>query len=63
MANSICFEKMMPKQAINVATVPNKTSNEAVGEKQLAIKQPRVNPIAYFLLKKHSKTKISENLN
>ena len=53
----------MPRQAINVAAVPNKTSNEAVGEKQLANKQPRVKPIACFLLKKQRSTKISEKRN
>ena len=63
MANNICFENIMPIQAINVAIVPNGISNDAVGEKQLASKHPRVNPTAYFLLKKHNKTMISEKRN
>ena len=62
-AKSICLENIIPTQAINVANVPNGISKEAVGEKQLANKQPRVKPIVYFLLKKQSKTMISENLN
>ena len=62
-ATAKCLQNIIPKQAIKVAAVPNKTSNEAVGEKQLANKQPRVRPIACFLLKKQRSTKISEKRN
>ena len=62
-ATSKCLENIIPIQARSVASVPNGTSNGAVGEKQLAIKQPNVKPTAYLLLKKQSKTNISENLN
>ena len=58
-----CLEKIMPKHANKVAHVPNKTSKEAVGEKQFATKQPSVNPIAYFLLKKQRSTSTSEKRN
>ena len=62
-ATAKCLQNIMPKQAMSVAAVPNKTSKDAVGEKQLANKQPSVNPIACFLLKKQRRTKISEKRN
>ncbi len=62
-ATNKCLENIMPRQAISVAIVPNGTSNTAVGENKLASKQPNVKPIECFLLKKQSKTMISENLN
>ena len=62
-ATNNCLENIMPKQAINVAIVPNGTSSTAVGENKLASKQPNVKPMECFLLKKQSKTMISENLN
>ena len=62
-ATNKCFENIIPTHAKAVAIVPKGTSSTAVGEKKLAIKQPNVRPIEYFLLKKHSKTNISENLN
>ena len=58
-----CLENIIPTHAIKVATVPNKMSNEAVGEKQLASKQPRVKPTVCFLLKKQRRTNISEKRN
>ena len=63
MATAKCLQNIMPRQAINVAAVPKKTSNEAVGEKQFANRQPNVKPIACFLLKKHKSTSISEKRN
>ena len=62
-ANAKCLQNIIPKHAIKVAAVPKKMSREAVGEKQLANKQPSVKPIACFLLKKHKSTKISEKRN
>ena len=62
-ATAKCLQNIIPKQAMSVAAVPNKTSNDAVGEKQLANKQPRVKTFACFLLKKHKSTKISEKRN
>ena len=62
-ATSSCLENIIPNHAIKVAIVPNGTSNIAVGENKLASKQPKVKPIECFLLKKHNKTMISENLN
>ena len=58
-----CLENIIAKHVKAVAIVPNKISKEAVGEKQLAIKHPNVKPILNLLLKKQSKTNISENLN
>ena len=46
------LENMIPIHASKVASVPKGTSSGAVGEKQFAIRQPNVNPIACFLLKK-----------
>ena len=54
---------IIPKHANNVATVPKIISKLAVGDKQLARKQPIVNPTEYLLLKKHNKTNISEKRN
>ena len=62
-ATAKCLQNIIPRQAISVAAVPNRTSSDAIGEKQLANKQPRVKPIACFLLKKHKSTKISEKRN
>ena len=62
-ATTKCLENIIPMHAIKVANVPNKTSKDAVGENRLARKQPIVKPIVCFLLKKQSKTIISENLN
>ena len=62
-ANKSHLLNMMPKQAINVAAVPNNISKLAVGDKQFAKKQPIVNPTEYLLLKKHNKTIISEKRN
>lgn len=56
-------ENMIPTQAIAVATVPNKMSKDIVGELRFANKHPRINPIAYFLLKKQTRTSISEMRN
>ena len=57
-ATNNCLENIIPKQAINVAIVPNGTSSTAVGENKLASKQPKVKPMECFLLKKQSKTMI-----
>ena len=62
-ATTKCLENIIPTHAIKVASAPNKTSKDAVGENKLARKQPIVRPIVCFLLKKQSKTMISENLN
>ena len=62
-ATASCLENIIPKHAIKVAIVPNGTSNTAVGENRLASRQPNVKPMECFLLKKQSKTMISENLN
>ena len=62
-ATNRCLENIIPKHANAVAIVPNGTSKTAVGEKQLAIKQPKIKPMEYRLLKKQSKTSISATLN
>ena len=58
-----CLQNMMHKHANNVAAVPNIISKLAVGDIKLARKQPSVKPTEYFLLKKQSKTIISEKRN
>ena len=62
-ATTKCLENIMHKQANRVATVPKGISKVAVGEKQLANKQPSVKPIVCFLLKKHKSTSISDKRN
>ncbi len=62
-ATAKCLENIIPTHATNVAALPKGISKEAVGEYKLASKQPKVNPIVYFLLKKHKRTNISEKRN
>ena len=62
-ANNNHLENIIQRHANAVAKVPNKISSGAVGEKKLAIKHPKINPIAYLLLKKQNKTKISAKRN
>ena len=62
-ANNSHLLKIIPKQASNVAAVPKRISKLAVGDKQIARKQPIVKPTEYLLLKKQSNTKISEKRN